>query len=88
MEGRVERADDRQTPSRTARTQDQRSWSLLISSGADVKVVQARLLHRSAKTTLDVYGHLFPDSDDKTRTAVDAALARRADFLRTGDVIA
>ncbi len=27
--------------------------SLLISSGADVKVVQARLRHASAKTTLD-----------------------------------
>ena len=62
--------------------------SLLISSGADVKVVQARLRHRSAKTTLDVYGHLFPDSDDRTRTAVDAALARRADSLRTEEVIA
>ena len=62
--------------------------SLLIASGADVKVVQARLRHRSAKTTLDVYGHLFPDSDDRTRTAVDAALARRADFLRTREVTA
>lgn len=27
--------------------------SLLISSGADVKVAQARLRHASAKTTLD-----------------------------------
>jgi integrase len=27
--------------------------SLLIASGADVKVVQARLRHASAKTTLD-----------------------------------
>jgi hypothetical protein len=39
-------------------------------------------------SALDVYGHLFADSDDKTRTAVDAALARRADFLRTVQVIA
>jgi integrase len=62
--------------------------SLLISSGADVKVVQARLRHRSAKTTLDVYGHLFPDSDDRTRAAVETALAGRADFLRTTEVIA
>ena len=35
--------------------------SLLIASGADVKVVQARLRHASAKTTLDTYGHLWPD---------------------------
>jgi hypothetical protein len=28
----------------------------------------------SAKTTLDVYGHLFPDGQDRTRAVVDAAL--------------
>jgi integrase len=50
------------------------SASLLISSGAEVKLVQARLRHRSAKTTLDTYGHLWPDSDDKTRTAEEAVL--------------
>lgn len=32
--------------------------SLLIGEGADVKTVQARLRHGSAKTTLDTYGHL------------------------------
>ena len=41
--------------------------SLLIASGADVKVVQARLRHASAKTTLDTYSHLWPDSDLSTR---------------------
>ena len=51
--------------------------SLLISSGADVKVVQARVRHASAKTTLDTYGHLWPDSDDTTRAAVGAVLAAR-----------
>ena len=44
--------------------------SLLIASGADVKVVQARLRHKSAKTTLDTYGHLWPDSDNSTRAAI------------------
>ena len=57
--------------------------SMLIASGADVKVVQARLRHASAKTTLDVYGHLWPDSDESTRTAIGAVLVARADFLRT-----
>ncbi len=52
--------------------------SLLIASGTDVKVVQARLRHASAKTTLDCYGHLWPDSDDSTRSAVDAVFAARA----------
>ncbi len=52
--------------------------SLLIASGSDVKVVQARLRHASAKTTLDCYGHLWPDSDESTRAAVDAVMADRA----------
>jgi integrase len=47
---------------------------MLIRSGASVKVVQARLGHSSAKTTLDAYGHLFPDEQDRTRAFVDAAL--------------
>lgn len=63
--------------------------SLLIASGADVKVVQARLRHASAKTTLDTYGHLWPDSDDSTRAAIEAVMAARADAvadsLRTGE---
>ena len=56
--------------------------SLLIASGADVKVVQARLRHASAKTTLDTYGHLWPDSDDSTRAAIDAVMAAREGNLR------
>lgn len=57
--------------------------SLLIASGADVKVVQARLRHASAATTLDTYGHLWPDSDESTRSAVAAVFAVRADSVRT-----
>ncbi len=48
--------------------------SLLIADGLDVKVVQARLRHASAKTTLDVYGHLWPDKDAASRAAVAAAI--------------
>ncbi len=48
--------------------------SLLIASGANVKVVQARLGHKNATETLDTYGHLWPDSEDDTRRAVDAIL--------------
>lgn len=61
--------------------------SLLIAGGLDVKVVQARLRHASAKTTLDVYGHMWPDKDEFARAAVAAVftdrLATRADSLRT-----
>jgi integrase len=48
--------------------------SLLSASGADVKTVQARLRHASAKTTLDTYGHIWPDRDESTKAAVDAVL--------------
>lgn len=51
--------------------------SLLIASGADVKVVQYRLRHASAKTTLDTYAHLWPDSDESTRNAVEKVLSER-----------
>lgn len=51
--------------------------SLLIASGADVKTVQARLRHASAKTTLDTYGHLWPDRDESTRAATEAVIAAR-----------
>jgi integrase len=48
--------------------------SLLIRHGESVKVVQSRLGHASAMETLDTYGHLWPDSDDRTREAVDLVL--------------
>jgi integrase len=51
--------------------------SYLISEGADVKLVQARLRHASAKTTLDTYGHLWPDRDESTRTALEAVFRAR-----------
>ncbi|MFJ7159739.1 tyrosine-type recombinase/integrase [Streptomyces sp. NPDC101118] len=49
--------------------------SLAIASGADVKVVQTMLGHKSAAMTLDVYGHLFPDRLDEVADALDAGRA-------------
>lgn len=58
--------------------------SLLIRHGESVKVVQRRLGHSSAAITLDVYSHLWPDADDRTREAVSTALAGgSADSVRT-----
>jgi integrase len=48
---------------------------LLIRRGESVKTVQARLGHASAVETLDTYSHLWPDSDDRTRDAIDSVLA-------------
>lgn len=55
--------------------------SLLIASGADIKTVQARMRHASAKTTLDVYGHLWPDADESTRLAIGSVIAARNDVI-------
>jgi integrase len=57
--------------------------SALIAGGASVKVVQTRLGHASAVTTLNTYGHLWPGDDDLTRTVMDAAFGLLADSLRT-----
>lgn len=50
--------------------------SLLIRYGESVKTVQARLGHASAAETLDTYSHLWPDSDDRTREAIDSVLGQ------------
>ena len=54
--------------------------SLLIRYGESVKTVQARLGHASAAETLDTYSHLWPDSDDRTREAIDSVLGRTGEL--------
>lgn len=54
--------------------------SLAIAAGANVKVLQTLLGHKTATLTLDRYGHLFPDDLDRVSDAFDSA----ADHLRTG----
>jgi integrase len=58
--------------------------SLAISSGANVKVVQRLLGHKTAVLTLDRYGHLFPDDLGAVADAFDAAAGdlRAAPILR------
>ena len=36
--------------------------------------MQRRLGHATAAETLDTYAHLWPDSDDRTREAIDSVL--------------
>jgi integrase len=60
--------------------------SLLIASGADIKTVQARMRHATARTTLDTYGHLWPDADESTRSAIAVVIKERMDsFGATAD---
>jgi integrase len=50
--------------------------SALIAANLNPKVIQARLGHATMAETMDTYGHLFPDSEDLGRMAVDDALAQ------------
>ena len=65
--------------------------SLAIASGADVKVVQQMLGHKSATMTLDQYGHLFGDRLDVVADAMDAArtsaLAECVKNVSRGEVV-
>lgn len=49
--------------------------SALLRGGVDVKRVQSYLGHHSAAFTLDVYGHLMPDDEERSLRDVEAALA-------------
>jgi integrase len=49
------------------------------------RTVQARLRHASAKTTLDTYGHIWPDRDESTRAAVDAVTTARTEQRQNSD---
>lgn len=57
--------------------------SLAISAGANIKVVQRMLGHKTATLTLDLYGHLFPDDLDTVADGMDAGARAAADYLRT-----
>jgi integrase len=64
------------------------SWrdaSALIHHGESVRVVQSRLGHATAAETLDTYSHLWPDSEDRTRAAVETALGAREDSVRSAE---
>jgi integrase len=54
--------------------------SALIHAGCSVKQVQAALGHKSAKVTLDVYGHLWPGEENRVRDAIGRLF--RPDELR------
>jgi integrase len=58
-----------------------RAGSLLIRHGESVKTVQARLGHANAAETLDTYSRPWPDSDDRTREAVDHAFGKSGEYI-------
>jgi integrase len=62
--------------------------SNLIASGCDVVTVQRALGHSQPSITLNVYSHLWPTAEDKTRAATADFMKfvrDSADSPRTGD---
>ncbi len=47
--------------------------SVLLAQGESVVAVAERLGHHNASLVLSTYGHLMPDSEDRTRRAIDNA---------------
>jgi integrase len=50
--------------------------SVLLAGGESVVAVAERLGHDNATMVIKVYGHLLPDSEDRTRRVVDQAWSR------------
>ena len=50
--------------------------SVLLAAGESVVAVAERLGHENAALVLKTYGHLMPDSEDRTRRAIDDAWTR------------
>ena len=74
--------------------------SVLLAGGESVIAVAERLGHDDASMVLRVYGHLMPDSEDRTRRVVDdawstgdpgllrvATASRSADYTRTEEAL-
>jgi integrase len=55
--------------------------SLMLDQGASVETVRQRLGHTSAKTTLDMYVHGYPDSQKEGATKLGASIAGAIDKL-------
>jgi integrase len=62
--------------------------SVLLAQGESVIAVAERLGHHNASLVLSTYGHLMPDSEDRTRRAVDSAWAACAPPVPQGNATA
>jgi len=54
--------------------------------GPRQRMKETRLRHASGMTTLNTYGHMWPDADESSRAAVAVVLAARKDSSRTEKV--
>lgn len=79
----------RATQLASARFHDLRHFyaSALIQEGLSVVTVAARLGHATPAITLQVYSHLWPGEDDRTRTALENRLKIKPDVARLRPVV-
>ena len=59
--------------------------SVLLAAGESVVAVAERLGHENATLVLTMYGHLLPDSEDRTRRAIDSAWTSDGPVTDGGD---
>lgn len=52
--------------------------SVMISAGHDITTISRRLGHERVSTTLDIYSHLMPGSDEAAADSIGAAMAPKA----------
>lgn len=50
--------------------------SNLIAAGIDILTISRRLGHANPSITLAVYGHLYPNTDDRAAQVIEAMFAR------------
>lgn len=58
--------------------------SVLLAAGESVVAVAERLGHENASLVLSTYGHLMPDSEERTRRAIDEAWSCAPDVPQAG----
>ncbi len=61
--------------------------SVLLAAGESVVVVAERLGHENASLVLSTYGHVMPNSEERTRRAIDAAWTSCATLVPSGGVM-
>ena len=59
--------------------------SVLLEGGVSIRALADYLGHSDPGFTLRVYAHLIPESEDRTRSVVDASLGAGAESSRYGD---
>jgi len=86
--GRAEETDRPEGRQRASVRPNHTAVALAVAQGAHPKAIQRRMGHSTINMTLDRYGHLFPELDQKVASDIGATLqeasrARGAGTIRS-----